>query len=55
VVDNFELYARQLLVRAVAVGESIVIDSDQPVRWLPLVQSNIAVVARRRALDSCRP
>jgi hypothetical protein len=54
-MDNFEFYVHQPLVRAVAVMESIVIDSDQPARWLPLVQSNIAVVERRRAPDSCRP
>jgi hypothetical protein len=49
VMDTSEFYVRQLLVRAMAVGESIAIYSDQPARWLPLAQTNIAVVERRRA------
>jgi hypothetical protein len=48
-MDTSEFYVRQLLVRAMAVGESIAIYSDQPARWLPLAQTNIAVVERRRA------
>jgi hypothetical protein len=51
VMDTSEFYVCRLLVRAVAVGESIAICSDQPARWLPLAQTNIAVVDRRRAPD----
>jgi hypothetical protein len=56
VMDISEFCVRQLLVRAVAVGESIAIYSDQPARWLPLAQANIAVVERPAAHPtSCRP
>ena len=51
VMDTSDFYARQLLVRAVAVGERIAIYSNQPQRWLPLSGPNIAVVERRRALN----
>jgi hypothetical protein len=54
VMDTSEFYVRQLLVRAMAVRDSIAIHSDQPARWLPLAQNNIAVVDRRRAPD-CVP
>jgi hypothetical protein len=51
VMDTSDFYVRQLLVRAVAVGERIAIYSNQPQRWLPLSGPNIAVVERRRALE----
>jgi type VII secretion protein EccE len=51
VMDTADIYVRQLLVRAVAVGERIAIYSNQPQRWLPLSGPNIAVVERRRALE----
>ena len=44
VMDTSEFYVRQLLIRAAAVGERIAIYSNQPRRWLPLSQPNIAVV-----------
>jgi hypothetical protein len=47
-MDTSEVYIRQLLVRAVAVGESIAVYSDQPAlrfRW----RKTAAVVERRRA------
>jgi len=39
-------YTRQLLVRAAAIGERIVIYSDNPARWATLEQPLIAVVDR---------
>jgi hypothetical protein len=39
-------YTRQLLVRAAAVGERIVIYTDNPTRWTTLEQPLIAVVDR---------
>jgi type VII secretion protein EccE len=51
VMDTSDYYVRQLLVRAVAVGESVAIYSDQPQRWTTLTQPNIAVVDRRGIPD----
>jgi type VII secretion protein EccE len=51
VMDTSDFYVRQLLVRAVAVGERVAIYSDHPERWLSLVQHNIAVVEGHRAPD----
>ena len=48
VMDTSDFYVRQLLVRAVAVGERVAIYSEHPEQWLSLAQPNIAVVARRR-------
>lgn len=47
VMDTSDFYVRQLLVRAVAVGESVAIYSDHPQRWTALTQPNIAVVDQR--------
>jgi hypothetical protein len=51
VMDTSDHYVRQLLVRAVAVGESVAIYSEHPQRWESLTQPNIAVVDRRGAAD----
>ena len=47
-MNTSEFYVRQLLIRAAAVGERIVIYSHQPTRWNSLTQPNIAVAERRR-------
>jgi hypothetical protein len=51
VMDTSDHYVRQLLVRAVAVGESVAIYSEHPQRWESLTQPNIAVVDRRGVPD----
>jgi hypothetical protein len=47
-MDTSEFYARQLLIRAAAVGERIAVYSYEPGRWESLTQPNIAVAERRR-------
>ena len=47
-MDTSEFYVRQLLIRAVAVGERIAVYSHEPGRWESLTQPNIAVAERRR-------
>ncbi|HZA12297.1 MAG TPA: type VII secretion protein EccE [Mycobacterium sp.] len=47
-MDTSSFYARQLLLRAAAVGERIVIYTDGPQGWAALSQPYIAVVDRSR-------
>ena len=47
-METSEFYARQLLIRAAAVGERVAIYTDAPSRWASLAQPHIAVVERRR-------
>jgi hypothetical protein len=51
VLDTSEFYVRQLLVRAVAAGESVAIHSNRPDQWLPLAQTNVAVMQWGCTLD----
>jgi hypothetical protein len=44
VCETSEFYLRQLLLRAVAAGERVVIHADDPRRWNGLAQANLAVV-----------
>jgi type VII secretion protein EccE len=47
-MDTSAFYARQLLIRAAAVGERIAIYTNAPERWASLAQPYIAVVDRSR-------
>jgi type VII secretion protein EccE len=46
VMETSDFYARQLLIRAAAVGERIAIYSDTPQKWASLSQPYIALVHR---------
>jgi hypothetical protein len=48
VLETSAFYARQLLIRAAAVGERIAIYTNAPQPWASLSQPNIAVVDRSR-------
>ena len=50
-VDTSDFYVRQLLIRAAACGERIVIYSRDPRRWYSLAQPQIAVAEPRRRAD----
>ncbi len=50
-----DLYVRQLLLRAAAVGERIAIHTDRPRHWQGLAQVNIAVVSGPRSRASFVP
>ncbi|MGO9155638.1 hypothetical protein [Mycobacterium sp.] len=50
-MDTSEFYMRQLLIRAAAGGDRIVIYTSDPRRWHSLAQPNIAVAAPGRRLD----
>ena len=50
-MDTSEFYVRQLLIRAAACGERIVIYSGEPRRWYSLAQPHIAVAEQRRRPD----
>jgi type VII secretion protein EccE len=45
-MDTSPFYARQLLIRAAAVGERIAIYTNEPAKWASLAQPYIAVVDR---------
>jgi hypothetical protein len=50
-MDTTAFYIRQLLIRAAACGERIVIYSREPRRWYPLAQRHITVAEPGRRAD----
>jgi hypothetical protein len=50
-MDTSAFYLRQLLIRAAACGERIVIYSREPARWYSLAQRHITVVEPGRRAD----
>jgi type VII secretion protein EccE len=50
-MDTSPFYLRQLLIRAAACGERIVIYSDEPRRWHSLAQRHLTVVEPGRRAD----
>ena len=50
-MDTSAFYLRQLLIRAAACGERIVIYSEEPRRWYSLAQRHLTVVEPGRHAD----
>jgi type VII secretion protein EccE len=50
-MDTSDFYVRQLMIRAAAAGERIVIYSRDPQRWYSVSQPNIAIVESQRPAE----